>query len=241
MQTLQEGFLPTHLPRTARLRVDAVYQAAEADALVGGDWFDAVELPDGRTLISVGDVTGHGLGASSLAARLRHAILDFALDEPDPANVLASANRVLQLERPGTFATALVAFVDAAGETLAYATAGHPPPLLARTSHEPAEELRAGGITLGVESAFETTTIRVALSPGAVAAFYTDGVVEFAREPAIAEARRGDDGRRRTPHRALPRRSRLRRLRRRYTAVGVRRARRLRRTRLSARHHGAPP
>jgi signal transduction histidine kinase/CheY-like chemotaxis protein len=189
VQTLQEGFLPTHLPRTARLRVDAVYQAAEADALVGGDWFDAVELPDGRTLISVGDVTGHGLGASSLAARLRHAILDFALDEPDPANVLASANRVLQLERPGTFATALVAFVDAAGETLAYATAGHPPPLLARTSHEPAEELRAGGITLGVESAFETTTIRVALSPGAVAAFYTDGVVEFAREPAIAEAR----------------------------------------------------
>ena len=76
-ETLQRVFLPGHLPHTPSMRVDAVYKAAESDALIGGDWLDAVELPDGRYLFSIGDVTGHGLDASVIAGRLRHAIVDF--------------------------------------------------------------------------------------------------------------------------------------------------------------------
>ncbi|MGH7329757.1 MAG: response regulator, partial [Polyangiaceae bacterium] len=104
-QALQEGFLPIRLPQTPRLRVDAIYQGAEADAVVGGDWYDAMSLPDGRHLLSVGDVTGHGVEASAIAGRLRYAIVDFALTGESASGILKRVNDVLNLEHPGVYAT----------------------------------------------------------------------------------------------------------------------------------------
>lgn len=186
-ETLQGVFLPARLPHTPQMRIDAVYNAAEEDALVGGDWFDAVEMPDGRFLLSIGDVTGHGLDASVIAARLRHAIVDFALENVDPATVLDCANRVIRFQHPDTFATAVVAFIDRDCLTFAYASAGHPPPLLAAKRNEPAVELPIGGLPLGVADDLGAKTHTIPIARDAVIALYTDGITEYARDLASAE------------------------------------------------------
>ena len=187
-QTLQSVFLPSVLPHVKQLRADAVYHAAGREAFVGGDWYDAVELPDGRYLFSIGDVTGHGLEASVTAGRLRQAIFDFSLERDDPSAVLRETNRLLRFVSPGIYASALVAFCDAACEQLVYANAGHPPPLLARASGE-CVELPVDGLLLGVQDDPGASVHRAQLSKGALLALFTDGLLEFAREPAQAHAR----------------------------------------------------
>ena len=186
-ETIQGVFLPDKLPHTADLRMDAVYQAAQKNALVGGDWFHATHLPDGRYLLSIGDVTGHGLEASIIAGRLRYAISDFAVENTDPAVVLQCANRILRFEYPETFATALVGFIDPQCRTFEYSTAGHPPPLLARPGDVSASELAFGGVPLGLQDVMELQTHRVDMGRDDVLALYTDGLVEFARDIATSE------------------------------------------------------
>jgi PAS domain S-box-containing protein len=188
-QTLQGVLFSSPLPHTPQLRIDAVYQAAESDMLVGGDWFDAIALPDGRRLLSIGDVTGHGLDASIVAARLRNAIVDFAFEHGDPAAVLDRANRILRLQYPDVYATALVAFIDPDSTQLTYASAGHHPPMLAAEAERPAMSLQLGGTPLGVQDRLELTPHDVAIERDAVVAFYTDGLIEFARDTAPAEVR----------------------------------------------------
>jgi PAS domain S-box-containing protein len=186
-ERLQGVFLPGALPRTPRFRVDAVYQAAERDALVGGDWFDAVALPDGRHVFSIGDVTGHGIDASIVALRLRNAIVDFSLEHGSPAQVLESANRVLRLQHPDTYATALVAFLNADATTLTYASAGHHPPLIAEAGRVVAAALPAGGLLLGAMDDPAIGDEQIAVPRGAVVALYTDGLIEFSHDLAAAE------------------------------------------------------
>lgn len=186
-ETLQGLFLPSTLPHTPQVRFDASYKAAEEDTRIGGDWFDATQLPDGRYLISVGDVMGHGLLAAVIGGRLRQAITDFAFGSDDPAAVLAAANRMLCFQHPDVYATAAVAFVDHDCTTLRYATAGHPPPLLAASRSVPAHALAHGGLPLGLDDDLRSVSRCAALPPGAVVAFYTDGLTEFARDVEIAE------------------------------------------------------
>ncbi|MDQ2680324.1 MAG: SpoIIE family protein phosphatase, partial [Candidatus Eremiobacteraeota bacterium] len=146
-ETMQLVFLPTNLPHTAKMRVDSAYLPAERDALVGGDWYEAIELPDGRTLLSIGDVTGHGLNASITAGKLRQALLALSLEGDNPATILDKLNRMLRFQEPEVYATAIVGFIDPECTQFIYASAGHPPPLLARTNDEPAVELPFGGLT----------------------------------------------------------------------------------------------
>ena len=186
-ETLQAVFLPDSLPQTSRVRFDAIYVAAERDALIGGDWYDAAELPDGRFLISIGDVTGHGLNASVIAGTLRQAITSFALMNRSAAEILEDANRILRFQHPEKFATALVGLLDAECTTLSYAGAGHPPPLLAERGREP-RLLPYGDLPLGVRGEIKLRTHEVAISRDAVLAFYTDGLTEHSRDVLAAEA-----------------------------------------------------
>ncbi len=185
-ETLQNAFLPKRLPEDPNLRIDAVYVAAERDALVGGDWYDAFELPDGRLLFSIGDVMGHGIEASVTVGRLRQAILTLAFDEDDPAVVLAKTNAILR-SQDDTIATAVVGFVNHARSALVYACAGHPPPIVA----SPGSAVRAlpyGGVPLGVLDGLSVPTERIdAIAPGSIVVLYTDGITEFARDVESAE------------------------------------------------------
>src|SRR4029077_6458847 len=87
-QTLQRAFLPATLPPVGRLNFDAVYAASTAGLEVGGDWYDAFGLPDGRCVISIGDVCGHGLNAAALMGKMRLTLRTLALIKQDPLGIL---------------------------------------------------------------------------------------------------------------------------------------------------------
>ena len=188
-ETLQDVFLPKELPRPPGIRLDAVYLPAERDALVGGDWFDAFELPDGRLCFSIGDVAGHGLSASVVVGRLRQTIYALACQSQDPAKILAETDLILRRQEPETLVTALVGFVDARRTLLTYATAGHPPPMIAYGATAPATLLRPGDLPLGVGSGVDVANHHVTLKPDCVVAVYTDGFVEFSHDVLGTEAR----------------------------------------------------
>lgn len=183
--TLQAFFLPGILPQRSDLRFDALYLTAEQRAFVGGDWYDAFDFPDGRIVVSVGDVAGHGVGAAMTAARMRQSILAAALDTDDPSTILSKANELLRVQE-NTLVTALVAIIEADLRTMRFASAGHPPPVIG-ASTIPAAILPCSGIPLGVDSDLRLETHSVRLAPDAVVLFYSDGVTEFKRDVLAAE------------------------------------------------------
>jgi PAS domain S-box-containing protein len=183
-ETLQSAFLPGRLPVRPNLRFDALYLPAGREALVGGDWYDAFELPDGNIVVSIGDVVGHGLPAAVMAGRIKHAIFTLGLDGADPATILAKVDRMLHV-RDATLATALVAIVDADLSHMRYASAGHPAPIIA-TPSEPAQSLPAGGPPLGI-GPLDLQNHRVRMERDAVVVFYSDGITEFNRDIEAAE------------------------------------------------------
>ena len=187
-RTLQKVFLPEQLPRREGVEFDAIYVPAESDSLIGGDWYDCSTLPDGRLLISIGDVAGHGLAAAVDAGRLRQILVSESLNADDPATILSRADRLLRLQTQ-TMATALVAFFEPDTAVLTYASAGHPTPILC-VPGEDAAILPNGGAPLGTGFAgFEAQTHVVSVPADALVVFYTDGVTEIDRDVVAGEAR----------------------------------------------------
>ncbi len=184
-ETLQTAFLPEHLPERLGLQCDALYIAAQRETLIGGDWYDAFELPDGRIGFSIGDVTGHGLDAAVSAARIRGGIFAAAFEARDPAEVLAQVDQTLQ-SRQDAAATALFAIISGDLSTISYASAGHPSPMLAAPKFA-ARSLPYGGIPLGLGMPVALQTHTASLEPGSVVLFYTDGLTEFKRNVERAE------------------------------------------------------
>jgi integral membrane sensor domain MASE1 len=128
-ETLQSAFLPERLPERLGIQCDALNIAAEREALIGGDWYDAFDLPGGRIGFSIGDVAGHGLDAAVAAARIRGSIFAEAIKGGEPAEILERVDRTSQ-SRHDTAATALVAIISRDLSTISYASAGHPPPIV---------------------------------------------------------------------------------------------------------------
>ncbi|MFN2460175.1 MAG: SpoIIE family protein phosphatase [Candidatus Velthaea sp.] len=188
-ETLQDIFLPKAFPERGDLRIDAAYIAAEKDALVGGDWYDAFETPDGCIAFSIGDVAGHGLDASVLVGRLRQVIFTLAFKGTDPAQILADTNRILQYQNPDTFVTAIVGFISEKRDCVTYANAGHPPPILASKRDTSASMLRQADLPLGVIADPAYTKHSVAIEPDDLLVLYTDGMTEFERDVDAGEAK----------------------------------------------------
>jgi PAS domain S-box-containing protein len=188
-ETLQDVFLPKQLPQYPDIRLDALYLPAEKDSLIGGDWFDAVALPDGRLMFSIGDVAGHGLQASALVGRLRQAIFTLAFKFADPAMILKETDLILSHQEPDIMVSALVGFVGKSHTTIVYANAGHPPPIVAYRSDEPAAMQPFGEPPLGIGSEQAYVTREIPIRPDAVVALYTDGMIEFSRDLISAEAK----------------------------------------------------
>ena len=188
VETLQAAFLPQTLPHLGHLRFDAAYLPAGEGALVGGDWYDAAQLPDGRILLCVGDVAGHGLPAAVIAGKLRQAATVPALMGSDPAQILDVLNRVLRFAHPDVYATAILGILDPDCAQLSYASAGHPPALLLSSDDMLATELNCGGLPLGVADTLQSSTHRIALPANFVLAFFSDGLTEFGRDITKAEA-----------------------------------------------------
>jgi PAS domain S-box-containing protein len=187
--SFQEASLPATLPDAPGLVLDAFYAPGRAEAQVGGDWYDAVRLSDGRVVISIGDVAGSGLQAAVTMGNMRQIIRGIAQVHADPALMLDAADRALRLEHPDKFVTAFVGVFDPINNLLTYASAGQPPPLLRRPGGK-TEPLPGTGLPLGLRSnAEKTSSSTIDIPTGSCLLLYTDGLTEFEREPLQGEMR----------------------------------------------------
>jgi serine phosphatase RsbU (regulator of sigma subunit) len=177
---LQRGLLPKRLPDVAGVELAAHYQAAGAGAEVGGDWYDAFALPEGRVGIVLGDVTGSGIPAASAMGQFRSVTRAYALagERPRmPNEVLSLVNRYqLALDGDQVMFTLIYAILDPGSTTLTWASAGHLPPLVRGPSGE-VRYVETGSVPMGIEDVpYESMT--EPLTRGSSLVLYTDGLVE---------------------------------------------------------------
>jgi len=191
-ELFQEASLPAELPSAPGLTLDAFYAPGRAEAQVGGDWYDAVRLADGRVVVSIGDVAGSGLQAAVTMGNMRQIIRGIAQVHADPALMLDAADRALRLEYPDKFVTAFVGVFDPVTNSFTYASAGQPPPLL-RLPDGTVKALEETGLPLGLRSnAGNARSTTIELAAGSHLLLYTDGLTEFERNPLAGESRLRD-------------------------------------------------
>ena len=185
LEQLQTSLLPERLPKIPGYEVAARYLAASGVVGLGGDWYDLIRT-DGQFVATVGDVVGHGIDAIGLMAQSSGATRAYASEGHDPAQILDQLNTLLCRTGMEGFATAVLLRLDPASGEVAYASAGHPHPLLCDAQGRVAVLDRAQGRLLGYAPGADYTCARVVLEPGATMVLYTDGLVER-RGEAISE------------------------------------------------------
>jgi serine phosphatase RsbU (regulator of sigma subunit) len=175
-QTLQHALLPDRLPRVAGIAAGARYIPAARDIDVGGDWYDIVDPGEGRVLLVIGDVAGHGLRAATTMALLRHATLAYAAQDPAPSAVLGRLSAFAATLEQEHFATVLCVLLDTRSQHLTVASAGHMAPLLLNGGAA-AYVSQHTGVPIGVSGgAYSEQTVQAPASGTLVA--FTDGLVE---------------------------------------------------------------
>jgi anti-sigma regulatory factor (Ser/Thr protein kinase) len=173
---LQNSLLPSELRPGEGVAVEAHYQAGVDYAAVGGDWFDVVRRPDGLTHLTVGDVAGKGIEAAISMGQLRNAFRAYALDHESPADIIERMRRHV---RDGEMATMVCATYDPLTGALAYASAGHPPPLLVDATNDEVVQLDgARARPLGWRQQHAVGDAQALVTDASALALYTDGLVE---------------------------------------------------------------
>lgn len=174
---VQQALLPEQMPEIAGYEFFATYEAASA---VGGDYYDIVELPDGRIGLAFGDVAGKGVPASLVMSRLSSAvrtIIEFVADAAEAVTRLN--NHMCAKAVEGRFVTFVLVLIDPKKHKLQVVNAGHMSPLIRRASGEVVEfEDSTVGVPLGVIEGFEYQAIERKLEPQDTIVIYTDGVSE---------------------------------------------------------------
>lgn len=177
---LQHMLLPDIARTLPGVQVAVHYQPADAHHDVGGDWYDAFQLPDGRVGLAVGDVVGHDLHAAIAMGRLQTGLRILAPRHPHPGAVLEALDEVAATTAGAELATIGYADYDPATATLRYACAGHLPPLLVTaTAANYLWEGRSTPMTLALD---RRPSAQVTVPPGATLIWYTDGLIERRRE-----------------------------------------------------------
>jgi PAS domain S-box-containing protein len=177
-ETLQRSLLPDNLPDVPGIALRASYKPLSIE--VGGDWYDAFRLPDGKLAVAAGDVMGKGLTAAAGMGRVRNALRALALTDPRPAAVLAGLDRLFmatELDEQVTTVCYLVVDPET-GEGVA-GNAGHLPPLLLGPGAAPRLDQAEAGTPLGWASPRQQYPFR--LPRGHTAVLYSDGLVENRR------------------------------------------------------------
>ncbi|MET0452978.1 MAG: SpoIIE family protein phosphatase [Mycobacterium sp.] len=172
---LQHAMLgPVDLPGGFAVR----YHPASRPLQVGGDWYDVVDLDDGRVALVVGDCVGHGLLAATVMGQLRSACRALLLEQASPSAVLAGLDRFAARLPGARCTTAFCAVLTLENGGLVYATAGHPPPIVVFADGSTAMLDGGRGIPLGLRPGRPRSEVRVTLPPRATLLLYTDGLVE---------------------------------------------------------------
>ncbi|MEU8587498.1 SpoIIE family protein phosphatase [Streptomyces sp. NPDC048664] len=168
------------------IRVAVRYRPAETEQLVGGDWYDAVVLPSGLTLLCVGDVAGHGIEAATSMVVLRNALRGLAVTGAGPGQLLSWLNMVAHHLTGAVTATAVCGLYDPESRRLRWARAGHLPPVLVRDADAAALPL-VKGLLLGAvpEAVYEEHEMQLAAEDTLL--MYTDGLIER-RDRSVEES-----------------------------------------------------
>ncbi len=174
---VQLGFLPNRRPRVERLEFCDYYEAAHQ---VGGDYFDYVELPDGRVAVAIADVAGKGIPAALLMARLYSATRYHLLTESDLGRALSNLNRDISTSGLGhRFITCVLAIIDPVAGEVSLANAGHLSPLLRHPDGSTTELVsQHHGMPLGIVPDQEFHQETFPLTAGDTWLLFTDGVTE---------------------------------------------------------------
>ncbi|GHA93035.1 PP2C family protein-serine/threonine phosphatase [Streptomyces termitum] len=159
----------------APLDVAGHYLPAAAPGLIGGDWYDALTLPSGDALLTVGDLTGHGVAATSSMAMLLGALRGMAVAGIRPGALMGHLNQLLETSVQPALGSALCCRYDPATQLLSWSQAGHPAPLLLRDgTGRPLR--RPEGVLLGATSGAVYEERETRLRPGDVLVLHTDGL-----------------------------------------------------------------
>ncbi len=171
---VQRRMIPAGAPKHAGLTFGTIYQPSLG---VGGDFYDFIELPDGRMGIAIADVVGKGIPAALMMASVRSVLRATALGGRRLAGVIEIVNRHLSRDTlVSEFATLFYCVISKDGRRLTYCNAGHNPPLLLRAGQ--ITELAEGGLVLGIHRDERYNQNRMALQAGDVVLLYTDGITE---------------------------------------------------------------
>jgi serine phosphatase RsbU (regulator of sigma subunit)/anti-sigma regulatory factor (Ser/Thr protein kinase) len=171
---IQQQFLPRELPQLPEWQIAAFYGPAQA---VGGDFYDFVEMPDGRIGMAVGDVTDKGVPAALVMARTHSLLRAEASRLTSPGEILSRANDLLVPEMPPRmFVTCLFAVLDPPTGHIVIANAGHNLPFVRNGAD--IGELRATGMPLGLLPGIRYEEIEAVIEPGSNVLLYSDGLVE---------------------------------------------------------------
>ncbi|MFF7767031.1 PP2C family protein-serine/threonine phosphatase [Streptomyces massasporeus] len=204
MATMSDELLPARLPRVAGVQIAARHRTGPRG---GGDWYDALPLPDAALGLAVGSVTGSGPSAVAAMGRLRASLRAYAVMEgEDPVAVLSDLELLLRLTEPARSATALFGYCEPAARKITLAGAGHSPPLLIGQRRTEFVETSVSA-PLGMLACWEAPSVEILAEPGETVLLYTDGLLHrtgeatdraFARLHAAAasvpRALRGDPG-----------------------------------------------
>jgi serine phosphatase RsbU (regulator of sigma subunit) len=183
----------------------AHYLPSATSALIGGDWYDAMQLPDGSSLLTVGDLTGHGVAATSGMAMLLGALRGMAVAGLQPGPLMRWLNELLDTSPQPALGSALCCRYDPATRLLHWAQAGHPAPLLFRGGTGHVLD-RPDGVLLGATSGAQYPQATEQLEAGDLLVLHTDGLIPrpaagtdgaehqlLAMAPLFAEARSAQD------------------------------------------------
>lgn len=172
--TITEELLPTRMPRVPGVRLAARHVPG---ARGGGDWYDALPLPEGALGLAVGSVSGSGPSALAAMGRLRASLRAYAVMEgEDPVAVLSDLELLLRLTEPARSATALFAFAEPVRRKIVLAGAGHAPPLVVGDRRTEYVETSLSA-PLGMLSCWEAPSVDLVVEPGETVLLYTDGLL----------------------------------------------------------------
>jgi serine phosphatase RsbU (regulator of sigma subunit) len=174
---LQRSLLPAKPAPIAGLDLAARYLPGQSVG-VGGDWYDTFCLPSGCVGLVIGDVAGSGLAAAVIMGRIRSALRAYALEDDDPAEVLARLDRKIQIFEPDALATAAYAVITPDGDTVQLSLAGHLPPLYSNAGQAAEPVTAHADPPLGAFPDAPRTVTSLPWPLGAALLLYTDGLVE---------------------------------------------------------------
>jgi PAS domain S-box-containing protein len=176
-EILQRTLLPQVLPAVRGVDLAARYFAGGPGLQVGGDWYDVLPLPDGRFMLAIGDVVGHGVRAATAMGRLR-SVLQFCARTAGPARILQLLDEHFSADPEGEMVTLLLIRCDPSTGRVEVATAGHPPAMVwdPDGTVRPLEGGRGVPLCTVPNAVFEE--MEAQLVPGSTLLMYTDGLIE---------------------------------------------------------------